>query len=867
MKKHFQISSVVLYVLTAIMMVACVISFYRAVVMINKPFPGFLVYKPPYVGSFSSRDWSGKLSGLRYPDLILTADGQSIQYGHQVMELASQKSHGEIILYKIQSKNQIIELNIPIDTFEIKDFALIFFAPFVVGLAVFTLGFIVNILKPNTPTGWVFLSLCFSVGIYGVTGFEIQSSYMFFRLGLLALCLFPANFLHLGLIFPERKKILNRFPILEYLIYLPTIILGILFQIYTSTFSEILSSGTASWIPNFLELSSYARIWALIGVFCMVLSVLHATFRASSGVAKQRAWMILFGVTIAFLPPGVFMFAAIKLGVYFPFNIIAFFTIFFPLFIAYSIIRHNMFDADTIIRRTVGYVIVTTVVVGIYAAVSLILNLLMGKFEPARSPAFPVLFTLGVILVFNPLRDRIQALVDRLFYRLEYDYQETVQKISETMRSLLKLDQIGKCIMDTALGAMFIDFGCVMLLNRESRNYECLSVSGECFLLESNFTNTASSINMQGTQHDNNGEFIESPITTDIDISCEEPLINALEQRKKELTIYDILEDPAFKEQRASYQETFEQLHATLVIPLIYEDRLIGLISLGEKKSGKLYRREDITLLNTLANQGAVAIENAIMLEEVIEKERMQEELSIAKDLQVSMLPSACPVIDGFEIAAYSNAAMEVGGDFYDFIEIGSGKTGLVIGDVTGKSVSGALVMSASRSIFRMLSEEDLTVSDIMTRANKRTKQDIKSGMFVALLYAVLDANASRLSMCSAGQTQPIVLSGDSKETRIIETRGDTFPLGILDDVDYEDTVLPLNPGDKVIFYTDGIVEAMNAQEELFGFERLVQAVNHMGSLSAENILSKINEEVAQFVGEAPQHDDLTIIVLSVDNE
>jgi sigma-B regulation protein RsbU (phosphoserine phosphatase) len=296
---------------------------------------------------------------------------------------------------------------------------------------------------------------------------------------------------------------------------------------------------------------------------------------------------------------------------------------------------------------------------------------------------------------------------------------------------------------------------------------------------------------------------------------------------------------------------------------LIYEDRLTGLISLGEKKSGKFYRQEDINLLNTLANQGAVAIENARMIEEVIEKERMEEELSIARDLQTSMLPATCPNVRGFEIEAYSVSAMEVGGDFYDFIEMGEDKLGMVIGDVTGKSVSGALVMSASRSVFRMLSEENLSVGEIMVRANRRTKKDIKSGMFVALLYAVLDAGNRTLSLCSAGQTQPIYWSSETREPRLLETKGDTFPLGILEEVGYEETRLQLAVGDKVVFYTDGIVEAMSEKEEIFGFERLLEVVQKSQSLTADSLLKKILEKVNAFAGEAAQHDDITVIVVS----
>jgi sigma-B regulation protein RsbU (phosphoserine phosphatase) len=301
------------------------------------------------------------------------------------------------------------------------------------------------------------------------------------------------------------------------------------------------------------------------------------------------------------------------------------------------------------------------------------------------------------------------------------------------------------------------------------------------------------------------------------------------------------------------------------MIPLVFQDRVIGSLNLGEKKSGKFYNRQDIDLLRTLANQGAVAIENARLFQENLEKQRMEEELNIARDLQTSMLPSACPEINGFKIAAYSLSAREVGGDFYDFIEMGDNRVGMVIGDVTGKSVSGALVMSASRSIFRILSEEQMSVGEIMIRANRRTKKDIKPGMFVALLYAVLDADDKFLRLCSAGQTQPIYWSSETGEAKLTETKGDNFPLGILEDAEYEETRLELVPGDTVVFYTDGIVEAMNDQKEIFGFERLLEVVQGATSMTAEGLLNKVLYEVNEFAGETAQHDDLTVIVVSVE--
>jgi serine phosphatase RsbU (regulator of sigma subunit) len=266
-----------------------------------------------------------------------------------------------------------------------------------------------------------------------------------------------------------------------------------------------------------------------------------------------------------------------------------------------------------------------------------------------------------------------------------------------------------------------------------------------------------------------------------------------------------------------------------------------------------------------LAFAGAVGMEYSRLFKEFLVKLRMEDDLTSAHDLQMSMLPADCPEVDGYQIAASSTPAREVGGDFFDFFKMERGKVGLIIGDVTGKSVSGALIMSASRSVFRMLSEEQLSVGETMIRANRRIKQDIKSGMFVALLYAVIDTENGSIGLCSAGQTQPILLAAKTAEATLVETEGDTFPLGILDEAEYEETTLPIEPGDKVVFYTDGIVEAMNKQEEMYGFERLNDVVVSSRAENAGTLMNDIIQDVSDFTGDTPQHDDLTIIVVSVD--
>jgi len=474
-------------------------------------------------------------------------------------------------------------------------------------------------------------------------------------------------------------------------------------------------------------------------------------------------------------------------------------------------------------------------VVGAYVGVSVTLNFFMGKYQAAQSQAFPILFTLGVILIFNPLRNRVQAVVDRLFFRKEYDYGAVVDKVSGAITSLLDLGEVLRRLTRTFVEDMFVSTTSVMLLNTAATEYRVYLADGE------------RKTEVEGKAFRSDG-----------------PLIQIIEEKRRELTKFDVLEDPKYSSVSSTCVADFEIVHATLMVPLVFQDRVIGLLNLAEKKSGKAYNRQDIDLLHAVANQGAVAIENARLFQENLEKQRMEEELNIARDLQMSMLPSVCPQIAGFAIAATSIPAREVGGDFFDFIEMGKDRLGLVVGDVTGKSVSGALVMAAARSVFRMLSEEKFRVGDIMIRANKRIKKDIKSGMFVALLYAVLDGRNKMLSLCSAGQTQPIYFSSKTGEARLKDTLGDKFPLGILDEADYQETQIRLEPGDRLVFYTDGIVEAMNANKEMFGFDRLLQVVREARSMNADSLLKEITNQVNEFCGGAPQSDDLTVIVVSL---
>ena len=858
------LNKVFLFAVLLCFLTVTIICVAQALTWINKPFPGFLYNERVAVAPVGQYHWTGTQAGLKYPDKILKADGKPIESIKDLEKTVKDAGTGEPIVYTVERGDHIFTTTVSTMRFAWTDLLMTFGSLFLEGIAYMLIGVIVFVMKPNLRVSWIFLTVCLFLSLWSITIFDMQATHFgFIRFYLMATALIPGITLHFCIYFPEPRPFILKYPRLQILPYLISFAILVPMEIIYPH-------------DGFQLFWSLALVYIFISTTSLIYPSTYAYFKSDSVIARQRAKILLLGAALAFPLP---VFANLSqqllgsfLGLRIQTNFLALPLIIFPACIAYAIAKHNLFDVDVYIKRAVGYAIMTAIVVCVYLGISIPLNVLVGKYQIAQSRAFPILFTLGVIVIFNPLRDRIQAFVDRIFFRLEYNYQETVQKISETMRSLLNQDQICRGIMKFALEPMFVDSGSVMILSKDKNEYECFIQTDEREE-QKNLTEVEAKASLADKRAGFDGDAQKEGLIagetdypakekSELILSADNPLIKKIAELKKEVTIYDLQEDSLFKAEREAGEKVFGRLGATLILPLIYEDRLSGLISLGQKKSGKFYRREDINLLNILANQGAMAIENARMVEEVVEKERMEEELNIARDLQVSMLPAECPQIEGFEIAAYSVSAREVGGDFYDFIDMGSDIAGMVIGDVTGKSVSGALVMSASRSVFRMLSEEELTVAESMIRANRRLKRDVKTGMFVALLFAVLSSQDRTMTLCSAGQTQPVLLSAKTAEASLVETRGDTFPLGILDDAAYEETQLKMEPGDKVVLYTDGIVEAMNEQEEMFGFDRLLKVVKNSQTMTAETLLEEIKNKVNEFAGSAPQHDDITIIVI-----
>jgi serine phosphatase RsbU (regulator of sigma subunit)/anti-sigma regulatory factor (Ser/Thr protein kinase) len=307
--------------------------------------------------------------------------------------------------------------------------------------------------------------------------------------------------------------------------------------------------------------------------------------------------------------------------------------------------------------------------------------------------------------------------------------------------------------------------------------------------------------------------------------------------------------------------EALKKAGIMLVVPLISQGELIGLLNLGARRSEQEYSADDQRLLNNLAGQAAPALRVAQLVRqqqaEARARERLEQELRVARIIQETLLPKAIPVIEGWEAAAYWQPARAVGGDFYDFIDLPDGRLGLVIGDVTDKGVPAALVMATTRSILRGAAERFSEPGQVLARINNLLCGDIPRNMFVTCLYAILDPESGYLRYANAGHNLPY----RRMSAGVDELRATGMPLGLLPDMVYEENETRLVPGESVLFYSDGLVEAHNPEREMFSFNRLrkLMGIHPGGSRLVEFLLA----ELVNFTGDDwEQEDDVTFVTL-----
>lgn len=361
-------------------------------------------------------------------------------------------------------------------------------------------------------------------------------------------------------------------------------------------------------------------------------------------------------------------------------------------------------------------------------------------------------------------------------------------------------------------------------------------------------------------KEDNNSEFHTMIRRADkskinLPLKLDRQLAGWMIQNQRSLIINDFSNDKRFLIQH----RTDMPINSLLCVPLLAKGKLIGLISLFNKKHDENFSTNDERLLSIIASQSASVLENARLYEEEQMLISMKEEMRLTRKIQLNLLPKELPIIQGYEIIASSIPAKEVGGDYYDFIELPNNKLAFCLGDITGKGLPAAMLMSNLQATLRGQILNNTKPCECITNANRLLYYSTEPDKFATLFYGVLDHKNDTISYCNAGHDNPIIVSQISN-TKFIKTGG--LLMGAIAESTYEEDELKLNSGDLVVVFSDGITEAMNENNEVFSLEKLNEIVKENAELSANELHDTIYNAVKTHAQNAEQSDDITLLII-----
>lgn len=298
-----------------------------------------------------------------------------------------------------------------------------------------------------------------------------------------------------------------------------------------------------------------------------------------------------------------------------------------------------------------------------------------------------------------------------------------------------------------------------------------------------------------------------------------------------------------------------------LALPLTARGAVLGVLLLEDCNAARQFSQRQITIASGIAGQAASAIEAAQLSAAEAERQRLEQELNVAREMQTSLLPPCCPDLPGWQLSAAWRSARQVGGDFYDFWTINEHALGFVIADVSDKGVPAALFMTLSRSLIRAAALDGSSPARALERANRWIARDSQAGMFVTAFYGLLDPMSGTLRFSNGGHNPPLLYRAATGEVQTLRTRG--IALGVIEENDlFAEAEVVMEPGDLLVCYTDGVTEMIDLAEEQFGEERLIDLIRRHAPESANQIVAAILDETSRYAGGQPPFDDLTLVIV-----
>ena len=343
---------------------------------------------------------------------------------------------------------------------------------------------------------------------------------------------------------------------------------------------------------------------------------------------------------------------------------------------------------------------------------------------------------------------------------------------------------------------------------------------------------------------------------SDKNIQVSKTILNTVLSKNSSVLIHDARADTQFRSQDSIVQFN---IRSALCVPLWNNQEITGIIYADRTSLAAPFSEDDLKLLTLMANLAAVKIENAKLIEQAIDKVRMEKELALATQIQKNFLPKETPQFKDFDIVGANLTCYEVGGDYYDFIPVDSGRLGIVIADVSGKGMSASLLMASLRAALHSEVHAKYDLADMAAKLNNFVHRSSSTDRFITFFFGELCQSSGQLNYINAGHNSPLIFGREGKIERL---ESDGFCLGMFPAVRYEKRQVVLTPGDIAVFYTDGITESRNKEKEEFDERRLIEVVQKNSERSAKELMEAIFENLKLFTACAEPTDDMTVVIM-----
>jgi len=660
---------------------------------------------------------------------------------------------------------------------------------------------------------------------------------------------FPA-FLLFSLAFPINRLATLKRPRLKYLIFLPHIFHIILLLVFHNpekilSFLEVESGEGFSSI--ILEPISYILKWlvlgfslllgsedtlfALINLIYIVLAVyfvVRGRAQITNATLQAQSTTIIVGMstaialyTGAFIIPNLF---SIEIDGLLRDGILIGALLIGGGSIIWSILSRRFLDVRVMIRQSLVYTISSGILVGLYVLLIGKTDAFISSYYEGKTTIINVAFIVVALILFQPINIQLDNLIRRLFIRTKTDYRNVINRLSRGLISVFDPVQLRNIIERALKSTLMVEKVFFILFDDRLNEYTVIP------------------------SDDYPRRFI---------INREDLFLGGVNQ----LELPTLFDKMSFYRDGSKLALELEKRRTQLILPLKDADHMLGFLALTGKSSGFKYNAEDISTLGIISNQLITALTNARLYADSLEKQRLAEEMTLARQIQLDLLPECPPVGDNFSVCTYSEPSRIIGGDFYDFIEIEPNRFGLVIADVAGKGLPAALLVAQIQATLRSEVGNCREISKILFNLNNHVARSTSSEKYATLFYGEFDSRACSFIYSNAGHNYPIIVRSDGSYETLY--RGGAI-IGAFSGMEFECKSVRLEKDDLVLFYTDGLSEAMDENENEYGEQRIIDNVIQKRHLSADEILDAIITDIREFDDSQPPRDDTTAIVLKV---